>query len=93
MTPSINFLANQAKNYIKILGNDSSALINRLSTNNISDKNQNESVITIFTDENGRFIDVVNVLNISKNIIIMEASKCFSQDIICLLYTSDAADE
>lgn len=82
MTPSINFLANQDKNYIKILGNDSSDLINRLSTNNISDKNQNESVITIFTDENGRFIDVVNVLNISKNIIIMEVSKCFSQDII-----------
>ncbi len=82
MSSLVNFLVNKDKNYIKISGNDSSDLINRISTNNIPIQKANDSVITIFTDENGRFIDVVNVLNLMEGFIIMEVSKCFSQHVI-----------
>jgi len=47
-----------------LYGKDSLDLINRLSTNNISDVD-NEVTKTIFTNENGRIIDVVSIWKIN----------------------------
>ena len=53
-----NFFFNPSKlSFISITGKDSFDLINRLSTNNIN-PDQNEVTQTIFTNENGRIIDI-----------------------------------
>ena len=56
-----NFFFNPSKlSFISITGKDSFDLINRLSTNNIN-LDQNVVSQTIFTNENGRIIDIVSV--------------------------------
>ena len=50
--------------FYTLSGKDSLDLINRLSTNNISDA-KNEITKTIFTNENGRIIDVVSIWKIN----------------------------
>ena len=50
--------------FYSLYGKDSLDLINRLSTNNISDVH-NKVTKTIFTNENGRIIDVVSIWKIN----------------------------
>ena len=50
--------------FYSLSGKDSLDLINRLSTNNISDVH-NKVTKTIFTNENGRIIDVVSIWKIN----------------------------
>ena len=62
-----NFFFNPGTlSFISVSGKDSFDLINRLSTNNIN-PDQNEVTQTIFTNENGRIIDIVSVWKIDEN--------------------------
>ena len=56
--------------FFSLSGKDSIDLINRLSTNNISDTN-NEITKTIFTNEDGRIIDVASIWRIDKEKLIL----------------------
>ena len=55
-----NFFNLSKLSLISITGKDSFDLINRLSTN-IINPDQNEVTQTIFTNENGRIIDIVSI--------------------------------
>ncbi len=55
--------------FFSLSGNDSIDLFNRLSTNNIN-VDQNGITQTIFTNENGRIIDIVSIWNIDTNNVI-----------------------
>ena len=59
------FYKSDVFSFYSLSGKDSLDLINRLSTNNISDIN-NEITKTIFTNENGRIIDIVSIWKINE---------------------------
>ena len=52
--------------FLSLKGNDSVDLINRLSTNNVN-IDKNGITQTIFTNENGRIIDIASIWNIDAN--------------------------
>ena len=58
------FYKSDVFSFYSLSGKDSIDLINRLSTNNISDVD-NKITKTIFTNENGRIIDVVSIWKIN----------------------------
>ncbi|MBM01453.1 MAG: hypothetical protein CL762_01850 [Chloroflexi bacterium] len=66
MNDSMHFIFQDDLVITEIKGNDFIDLFNRLSTNNISDQS-NLVTDSIFTNENGRFIDVVSIWNISQS--------------------------
>ena len=59
------FYKSDVFSFYSLSGKDSLDLINRLSTNNISDVH-NEITKTIFTNENGRIIDIVSIWKINE---------------------------
>jgi len=59
------FYKSDVFSFYSLSGKDSLDLINRLSTNNISDIH-NEITKTIFTNENGRIIDIVSIWKINE---------------------------
>lgn len=67
--------------FFSVSGKDSFDLINRLSTNNIN-PDQNVVSQTIFTNENGRIIDIVSIWNIDKNNIILICNSDNKQNLI-----------
>jgi len=66
MNDSIHFIFQNDLVITEIKGDDFTDLFNRLSTNNISDQT-NLVTDSIFTNENGRFIDVVSIWSIAPN--------------------------
>ena len=66
MNDSIHFIFQNDLVVTEIKGDDFTDLFNRLSTNNISDQT-NLVTDSIFTNENGRFIDVVSIWSIAPN--------------------------
>ena len=67
--------------FFSVSGKDSFDLINRLSTNNIN-PDQNVVSQTIFTNENGRIIDIVSIWNIDENNIILICNSDNKQNLI-----------
>ena len=81
-----NFFFNPSKlSFISITGKDSFDLINRLSTNNIN-PDQNEVTQTIFTNENGRIIDIVSIWKIDENNITLICNSDNKQNLIDWIY-------
>ena len=58
------FYKSDVFSFYSLSGKDSLDLVNRLSTNNVSDVH-NKVTKTIFTNENGRIIDVVSIWKIN----------------------------
>ena len=74
MSLTSNFFIHTDASLLKFEGNDVFDLFNRLSTNNIETNQDDAITTTIFTNENGRCIDVVSVWSMKNNTALVESS-------------------